>query len=42
MEEPFVKASIHTPQEYVGALMEVCQNKRGVFKDMQYTKDSRV
>ena len=36
MEEPFVKASIHTPQEYVGALMEVCQNKRGVFKDMVY------
>ena len=36
MEEPFVKTSIHTPQEYVGALMEVCQNKRGVFKDMVY------
>ena len=36
MEEPFVRASIHTPQEYVGALMEVCQNKRGVFKDMVY------
>ena len=41
MEEPFVKASIHTPQEYVGALMEVCQNKRGVFKDMVY-EGSRV
>ena len=36
MEEPFVKASIHTPQDYVGALMETCQNKRGVFKDMVY------
>ncbi len=36
MEEPFVRASIHTPQEYVGALMEVCQNKRGIFKDMVY------
>ena len=36
MEEPFVSASIHTPQEYVGALMDVCQNKRGVFKDMVY------
>ena len=36
MEEPFVKVSVHTPQEYVGALMEVCQNKRGVFKDMVY------
>ena len=36
MEEPCVMASIHTPQEYVGALMEVCQGKRGVFKDMVY------
>ena len=36
MEEPYVKVSVHTPQEYVGALMEVCQNKRGVFKDMVY------
>ena len=41
MEEPFVKASIHTPQDYVGALMETCQNKRGVFKDMVY-EGSRV
>ncbi len=35
-EEPFVKASIITPQEYVGNLMELCQDRRGVFKDMQY------
>jgi len=41
MEEPYVKASIHTPQEYVGALMETCQNKRGIFKDMVY-EGSRV
>ena len=41
MEEPIVKTTIHTPQEYVGALMEVCQNKRGVFKDMVY-EGSRV
>ena len=41
MEEPFVKASIHMPQEYVGALMETCQNKRGIFKDMVY-EGSRV
>ena len=41
MEEPIVKTAIHTPQEYVGALMEVCQNKRGVFKDMVY-EGSRV
>ncbi len=36
MEEPYVKVSVHSPQEYVGALMEVCQNKRGEFKDMVY------
>ncbi len=36
MREPFVLAQIHTPQEFVGALMELCQQKRGVFKDMQY------
>ncbi len=41
MREPFVLAHIHTPQEYVGALMELCQQKRGVFKDMQY-EGSRV
>ena len=36
MEEPYVSVSVHTPQEYVGALMEVCQGKRGEFKDMVY------
>ena len=36
MEEPYVRTSIHTPQPYVGALMEVCQGKRGIFKDMVY------
>ena len=36
MREPFVLAHIHTQQEFVGALMELCQQKRGVFKDMQY------
>ncbi|MDO5022967.1 MAG: translation elongation factor 4 [Eubacteriales bacterium] len=36
MREPFVHATIYTPQEYVGTLMELCQEKRGVFKDMQY------
>jgi GTP-binding protein LepA len=35
-EEPFVRASIITPQEYVGSLMELCQERRGVFRDMQY------
>ncbi len=41
MREPFVLAHIHTPQEFVGALMELCQQKRGEFKDMQY-EGSRV
>lgn len=41
MEEPFVRAFIHTPQDYVGTLMELCQDKRGVFQDMQY-EGSRV
>ena len=36
MEEPFVHATIYSPQEYVGTLMELCQDKRGVFIDMQY------
>ncbi len=36
MEEPFVLATLYTPQEYVGTLMEVCKEKRGVFLDMQY------
>ena len=36
MEEPYVHATIYTPQEYVGTLMELCQDKRGIFIDMQY------
>lgn len=36
MEEPFVHATIYTPQEFVGTLMELCQDKRGIFLDMQY------
>ena len=36
MEEPFVHATIYTPQEYVGTLMDLCQDKRGIFLDMQY------
>lgn len=36
MKEPFIHATIYTPQEYVGTLMELCQDKRGVFIDMQY------
>ena len=36
MREPFVLATIYTPQDHVGTLMELCRDKRGVFKDMQY------
>ena len=42
MEEPFVAAQIITPQEFVGAIMELCQDKRGVFKDMKYIEGGRV
>ena len=41
MEEPYVLATLHTPQEFVGTLMEVCKEKRGIFLDMQY-EGSRV
>ncbi len=41
IEEPFVHATIFTPQEYVGTLMDLCQDKRGIFLDMQY-EGSRV
>ena len=41
-EEPFVKANIIAPQEYVGNIMELCQNRRGVFKDMSYLDTTRV
>lgn len=42
IEEPFVKASIMTPNDYVGAIMELCQKKRGIYKDMVYIDDNRM
>ncbi|SFU93771.1 translation elongation factor 4 [Alicyclobacillus macrosporangiidus] len=42
VEEPMVTASVITPNDYVGAVMELCQEKRGVFKDMQYLDQTRV
>ena len=42
MEEPIVRAEIMTPTEYVGAVMELCQNRRGVFLDMQYLEETRT
>lgn len=42
IEEPYVKATIMVPNEYVGAIMELCQNKRGTFVDMTYIEETRV
>lgn len=42
IEEPYVTAAIMTPEEYVGTIMELCQYKRGVFKNMQYISENRV
>lgn len=42
IEEPIVKAHIFTPPEYVGAIMELCQDKRGVFIDLMYIDAGRV
>ncbi len=42
IEEPLVKAGIITPSEYVGALMELCQDRRGVFNNMEYLNEKRV
>ena len=41
-EEPFVDAHIYTPTEYVGSLMELCQNRRGTMRDMKYLDETRV
>ena len=42
IEEPFVEAEILTPKEYVGNLMEICQNRRGIYIDMKYLDPTRV
>ena len=42
IEEPFVKATIMTPNEYVGTIMEICQKKRGIYNDMTYIDSNRV
>ncbi|ELK45506.1 translation elongation factor 4 [Halobacillus sp. ACCC02827] len=42
VQEPYVKASIMVPNDYVGPVMEICQRKRGNFMDMQYLDDNRV
>ncbi len=42
IEEPFVKADIMAPKEYVGPIMELCQEKRGVYIDLVYFDDTRI
>ena len=42
MKEPIVNASIMVPTEYVGPIMELCQERRGIFKDMKYLEETRV
>ncbi|WP_144698966.1 translation elongation factor 4 [Fictibacillus phosphorivorans] len=42
VEEPYVKASIMTPNDYVGTIMEICQKKRGIFMTMDYLENNRV
>ena len=42
MEEPIAKVSVMTPDTYVGAVMELCQEKRGIFKNMEYIEATRV
>lgn len=42
MEEPIVRANVMSPTDYVGAIMELCQNKRGTFINMEYLDEKRV
>lgn len=42
IEEPFVTAQILTPKEFVGNIMEICQNRRGIYIDMKYLDETRV
>ena len=42
MEEPYVIAEILTPKDFVGNVMEICQNRRGIYQDMKYLDENRV
>lgn len=42
IQEPYVKAQIMTPKEYVGPVMDLCQNRRGIYIDLQYFDDTRM
>ena len=41
IEEPYVRAAIMTPDEFIGPIMELCQNKRGEYVDIEYLDDTR-
>ena len=42
MEEPIVRVELYSPPEYIGSIMDLCQEKRGIFKDMTYLDAKRV
>ncbi len=42
IKEPFIYTSIITPSSYIGSIMELCQNKRGIYKSIDYINDTRV
>jgi GTP-binding protein LepA len=42
MEEPYIKALILTPADYLGSVMKLIQNKRGIFKDLEYLSETQV
>ena len=42
MEEPYVKLSLHTPSEYIGALLKMCEDRRGIQTKMEYISDNKV
>jgi len=42
IEEPYIKTNIFTPTDYIGPIMELCENKRGTFKNMEYINETRV
>ena len=42
IEEPYIKADIMTPKEYVGPIMELCQDRRGIYQDLVYLDDTRM
>ena len=42
IEEPYVKANIMTPKEYVGAIMQLCQDRRGIYTSLEYFDDTRM